>query len=96
MYLNRGCETDPIITNKQMITLTLEIPKTDTPISPRKYLREIAESNPDVRRIMCDVYFSWAYLEIEVREPQMTVRATYLDPDAELISGYLLRKNDRP
>lgn len=79
-----------------MITLDLEIPETDRPINPRKYLREIADSNPDVRRIMCDVYFSWAYLEIEICGPKMTVRATYLDPDAETISSHLLRKNHRP
>jgi hypothetical protein len=79
-----------------MITLHLEIPRTDTPIDPRKYLREISESNSDVRRIMCDVYFSWAYLDIEVRESIMRVRATYIDPDAELISRRLLRIDDRP
>jgi hypothetical protein len=75
-----------------MITLTLEIPHTDTPINPRKYIGEIAETNPDVRRIWCDTYFSWCYLDIEIRGPQMKIRANYLDPDAELITQTLLKK----
>ena len=75
-----------------MITLTLEIPHADTLISPRKYLNELAETNPDVRRIWCDTYFSWCYLEIEIRGPMMIVRATYLDPTAELVTGSLLDK----
>jgi hypothetical protein len=78
-----------------MITLTLELPKTDTAINPRKYISELAQTDPDVRRIWCDTYFSWCFLEIEIRGPMMKIRANYLDPTAELITRTLLEKNQK-
>lgn len=78
-----------------MITLTLELPETSEPINPRKYISELAQSNPDIRRIWCDTYFSRCFLEIEIRGPMMKIKANYLDPDSELITQHLLRKNHR-